>query len=79
MICGNIIHYSIEKDLISWCNIASASFQQLRPITFHILLIGYAQMAYNIAMQGSLLVIKCSGSDPLQRDDDLTTAMERQR
>ena len=65
--------------MASWCNIASASFQQLRPIAFHIILVGYAQMAYHVAIQGSLLIMKCSGSDPLQREDDLTTTMERQR
>ena len=50
MVIGNVIYYNLEKDMISWCNIASATFQQLRPIAFHLIIIGYAQLAYHVAI-----------------------------
>lgn len=76
MIIGNLVYFSVDYELSRWCEDVSDRFIQIRPVIFLILLIGYAQIAYNIGIQGSVLMMKCSGSDPLERPE--TAEMQRQ-
>lgn len=70
MIVGNVLYFGQDLDMKSWCRDVSGAYLQIMPITFLLLLFGWAQMAYNIAIQGSICVMKMNGIDPTDHESD---------
>ena len=50
IVVGSVIYFWQDKEKKEWCLDVSGAYVQLMPIVFLLLLIGYIQMSYNIAI-----------------------------
>jgi len=50
MIFGNVIYFSEPYTKKEWCKDVSGSYTQLNPVMFLLMIFGYGQFAYYVAI-----------------------------